>query len=358
MSGRKCVMSERQRVESLLRGETPDRVPILPLVPAGFAVVFNGLSVNDAYTNPDGLYYSLRATCRDFGWVFLPMMLASTMGAWEFGGEVRMPTGEFDQAPVVTRYPIEHEEDVYNLKWPGPDSGFFPAIGRFSALAKTERLDNEPFNASLWVGTAFGMACQMVGMSRFLKWLVKKPKLAHDLIRQLSEWSLAELPKQKEMLGTEGVLGMCAGPSGSNQLISPKQFEEFVLPDIKEGQAKLKALGYKTTYVHICGEHNANLPYWAQVDFGDPGIIGVGHEIKLETAARYFPKDIITGNLNPAILQTGTPEEVYEATRKIVEAGKKIKGGYIFSTGCELPPHAPVENVRMMTKAVDDFGWY
>jgi uroporphyrinogen-III decarboxylase len=117
-------------------------------------------------------------------------------------------------------------------------------------------------------------------------------------------------------------------------------------------------LGYRTSYIHICGEHNGNLPYWAQVDFGDPGIIGVGPEIELAIAAEYFSKDIIIGNLDPAIVQTGTPQEVYEATGKVVEKGKKIEGGYIFSTGCDLPPRAPVENVRMMTKAVDDFGWY
>jgi uroporphyrinogen decarboxylase len=195
-------------------------------------------------------------------------------------------------------------------------------------------------------------------LNRFLKWLIRKPDLAHELINRLSEWTLAGLPAQKEMLGIEGVLGWCGGPMGSNQLISPKQFEEFVLPDMKRGQARLRELGYKTTYVHICGEQNANLPYWAQVDFGDPGIISVGPEISLETAAEYFPNDIITGNLDPAIIQEGTPGEVYEATRKNIEAGKRIKGGYIFSPGCDLPPRAPVENVRMMTKAVNDFGWY
>jgi uroporphyrinogen decarboxylase len=54
----------------------------------------------------------------------------------------------------------------------------------------------------------------------------------------------------------------------------------------------------------------------------------------------------------------GNPDEVYEATRKIVEEGKKIPGGFIFSPGCDLPPRSPVDNVRAMTRAVGDFGWY
>ena len=358
MSTKTNVMTEKQRIEALLNRHVPDRVPLWPFVPNGFAVVYSGLTVADAYTNPEGLYNSLRQTARDFGWVFYPVMVYAAYGAWEFGGDVRMPTGRYDQAPVVTRHPIEKDEDVYNLKWPGPESGFIPTARKFAALATQEDLDNKPFQATIAAGVAYGLACQVAGLNRILKWLIRKPGLAHDLIRQISEWSFAGLPAQKEALGVDGVLGACGGPMGSNQLISAKQFEEFTLPDIKEGQARLRALGYKNTYVHICGEHNDNLPYWAQVDFGDPGIIGIGPEISLERAAEFFPHDIILGNLNPALIQTGTPEEVYDATRRCVETGKKLGGRYIFSPGCDLPPRAPVENVRMMSKAVEDHGWY
>ena len=351
-------MTERERVEALLRHEKPDRVPIWPFMPHGFAAIYNNLSLADAYTNPEACYYAQRKTCRDFGWVFLPTIGYASIGAWEFGGEVRMPSGEYDQAPMVTRHPIEKDEDVYNLKWPGPDSGFYPIARKFSELARQERLDNEPFNALISAGGGFGLACNIVGLDRFLRWLIKKPDLAHYLIRTLSDRSLEGLDKQREMLGTDGVLGFSGAPTSSNYLISPSQFEEFVLPYRQEGEKKLRALGYKTTYIHICGDHNKNLPYWSQIDFGDPGIISIGHEIKLETAAKYFPNDIILGNLEPAIVQTGTPDEVYEATKKVVEEGKQLPGGFIFSPGCDLPPRSPVENVRMMTKAVNDFGWY
>ena len=86
--------------------------------------------------------------------------------------------------------------------------------------------------------------------------------------------------------------------------------------------------------------------------------VSIGHEVTLETAAKYFPNDIIFGNLEPAIIQVRTPEEVYEATRENIEEGKKIAQGYILSPGCELPPRAPIENVMAMTRAVNDFGWY
>ncbi len=352
------VMTEKERIDALLNRQVPDRVPLWPFVPNGFAVLHHGLTIADAYANPQGLYDALRGCARDFGWVFYPVMVYASYGAWEFGGEVRMPTGRYDQAPVVTRHPIEKDEDVYNLKWPGPDSGFIPTARKFAQLARQEDFDNKPFRATISAGVAYGLACQVAGLNRILKWLIRKPDLAHDLIDQISEWSLTGLPNQVESLGVERTLGTCGGPMGSNQLISAKQFEEFALPDIKKGQARLRELGVKSTYVHICGEHNDNLPYWAQVNFGDPGIIGIGPEINILRAAEFFPHDIILGNLNPAIIQTGTPSEVYAATRQCIETGKRLGGRYIFSPGCDLPPRAPLENVRMMTRAVEEHGQY
>lgn len=351
-------MTDRERMEALLDRRKPDRVPIWPATANGFAVAYNGLPIGRAYTDPEACYNSLRKACLDFGWVFVPWMAYASMGAWEFGGEVRMPTGEFDQAPVVVRHPIEKDEDIYHLKWPGPDSGFYPIARKYGEIAKKERLDNEPWNALISSGSGYSLACQLVGVEKFLKWLVKKPDLAHALIDELVEWSFGSLPQRSAMLGTEGVLGMVGLPLASNQLIPPQRFEEFVLPDLIEGQARLRALGHRTTFAHLCGEQNANLPLIARVDFGDPGIISIGAEIEIETAAGFFPRHIIAGNLDPALIQTGTPDEVYEATRAIVERGKLIEGGFIFAPGCELPPFSPIENVKAMTRAVEDCGWY
>ncbi len=351
-------MTDRERVEALLGRQKPDRVPIWPGACNGFAITYNNLSIRQAYTDPEAAYYSLRKTCRDFGWVFVPWMSYGSFGAWEFGGEVRMPEGEYDQAPMVIRHPIERDEDVYNLKWPGADSGFYPIAKKYSDLARKERLDNEPWNATISSGSAYSLACQLVGLEKFLKWLVKKPGLAHFLIQELSEWSLSSLNQRKDALGTEAVLALIGLPLASNQLIPPHRFEEFVLPDLREGQARLRTLGYRTTFAHICGEQNKNLPLLADVDFGDPGVISIGPEIELETAARYFPRHIIAGNLDPTLVQTATPNQVYEATRVIVERGKRIEGGFMFAPGCELPPRAPIENVKAMTRAVEEFGWY
>jgi uroporphyrinogen decarboxylase len=358
MAERKGGMTERERVEALLRREKPDRVPNWPLV-FGFCTVYTGGTIADAYSKPDVFLNSLRKACPDFGWVFYPLMAFPDTLASEFGGEIKLPTGDFAQATMVTRFAVNTEEDVWNLKMPDvKTAGTAPIRMEICRLSSQEWLDNEPFNVAPWMGGHFTGAAQICGIENFSRWTIKKPEVAHRLMRMTIDY-YTELAKYwKATFGTKGVLPFSGEPSAANQIISPKQFERFAMPYIKEFCETLLSMGYKHILMHVCGEQNLNLPYWAQIPFGDPGIVSIGHEVELKTAAKYFPDDIIMGNLEPAIIQTKTPDEVYEATRKTIEAGKKLTQGYIFSPGCELPPRAPAENVMAITRAIEDYGWY
>jgi len=352
------TMTERGRVEALLKREKPDRVPIWPFAPYGFAAINDNLTINDAYTNPKAAYEAQRRTARDFGWVFCPAMGYASFGAWEFGGEVKMPSGDFDQAPSIVHHPVASEEDAWNLKPPSGPAGFMNISTEFYKMASKERLDNEPFNTLIGGGGSFSMSVNLAGPDRFLRWMMKKPEIAHHLLRLVTDWKLNGLPAANEKWGLEGVLPRGGESMATNQMISPRHCREFVIPYFTEVQERILAMGYRTTWCHLCGDQNQNLPLWANVPFGDPGIISIGHEVPLEKAGEYFPAHIIMGNLNPAIVQTGMPEEVYEATARVVEEGKKLPGGYIFSLGCDVPPYASPENVMAVTNAVNDHGWY
>jgi len=53
----------------------------------------------------------------------------------------------------------------------------------------------------------------------------------------------------------------------------------------------------------------------------------------------------------------GTPEKVREAAReRIAVAGPG--GGYILSTACSVPPHAPPENVLALSETAETWGKY
>lgn len=54
-------------------------------------------------------------------------------------------------------------------------------------------------------------------------------------------------------------------PVATNDIISPKQFENMVLPYQIELHEKLLKMGILYILCHICGEQDLNLPAWASV---------------------------------------------------------------------------------------------
>jgi uroporphyrinogen decarboxylase len=358
LTGTKGTMTNKQRVDALLNREKPDRVPIYPFG-GGFSAVYNNSSIADLYTNPKVSLAAQRKAARDFDWVCVPEIAYAAFGGWEFGGEIKWPDGDFTQAPSVSRHVASTPEEVMDLRIPDVASaGIIPLQKKFFEVSSQESFDNEPWSIVIQLEGIFTCASNIVGIDQFSRWTLKKPAVVHRLVRLTTDFEIEMATYWKDIFGTDGVLLWGGDPVSSNQVISPKTFETFNLPYRKEVHEKVLAMGYKTIFMHICGEQNENLPFWTQIPMGDPGIVSFGHEVDLEKAAEYFPSDIVVGNLEPAVIQTATPEEVYAASRAVIEKGKKLPCGFMFAPGCELPPMAPVENVKAMTTAVNDFGWF
>ena len=355
---RKATMTNKERVEALLRREKPDRVPHWPFIVPQFAAVYAGGPISDAYTKPlRETYEAQRKASRDFDWVFAPTLL-SRRNARPFGGEVKIPTNKYSQAQFVTKFAAETPEEVMALEAPAVEACTTPEELEHSKWVYQDKDENKPFVTG--GGASFNTVAGIAGYDNMCKWMIKEPEVVRHMMRLAADYSIATAQYIKDNFGVEGIVPTGASAAGSNQLISPKQFEEFALPYLKEIHEKVLAMGFKHMRSHTCGDHNLNLPYWQQVPMGDPGIVYVPNEMDLDTVAQYFPNEIIEGNLDASILQVGTPEEIYEGARKVIEQGKSLpdSNGFIFTLACGIPPLASVEQTMALTRALDDFGWY
>ena len=352
-------MTHQERMQALYSYQKPDRVPILQLADK-FAMINAGCTLTELHTEPQKALDAWLSTCQQYGWEPEPPHHPwIVLGSWNFGAKVRMPDSPYAMSVAVEEYPVKTEEDVLNLKLPDPKTaGNIPKRFEYARLQEkagmmvTFRM-NSPFNT----------ASDICGAEQFCRWLLKKPEICTRLL-ELALTHLGEVLKYwAQNFGASRVFCCVGSPSESNQVISPRHFKEYALPYHRKFHKMLRDIGIKRFFFHICGEQNLNLPHLAEFassadSWPHPTILSFGHEVDLEAAAHYFPQDIIMGNIEPAVIQEGSPEQIYELCKVAIEKGKKIPGGFILGPGCDVPPRAPAANIQMMTKAVSDFGWY
>lgn len=355
MQFRQDRLTSRERIDALFARKRPDRVPV-GAMSTGFGTRNAGYSVSDAYLNPEKAFQGTLWTTEQYGWDPVPQYSGHTvLGIMDFGGEVRMPQGEYEGALVFKSHPVNSEKDVEKLKLPDPKTaGRIPQAMAFARLQAEHRLPVYFFSRS-----PFTMAGTITRLEQFCKWLIKKPELCTMLMDLALEHICNVLQYWVDTFGTDRLIAWMSSPSESNQVISPRVMEKFALPYHIEYHRRLRALGIKRFGLHVCGDQNLNLPRLSEASpWPHPSVLSFGHEVDIETAARYFPQDIIFGNIEPAVFQIGPPQKVYELCKAAIEKGKKAEGGYILGPGCGLPPTAPAVNVYAMTKAAHDFGWY
>ena len=347
-------MNTGERIKALFEGRPIDRVPLYPFV-LGFCAHNVGYPIRCIYEESGKSFDAQRRTLDQYDFDWGPMYGYASYGTWEFGGEVKMPAGEYEQAPMHTGFPVQTEADVENLSLPDVRrAGCLPLAMEFSRLQESAAT---PITVVL--GGNFTMAGNICSVEKLSRWILKKPELAHRILRIATEHIVEVVRLWAETFGAGRVFPQVWEPLASNDILSPKQFERFVFPYLLESSKKILDLGVKHLLYHICGEQNKNLPLWAEVPMGDPGICSFGQEVDIRTAIEHVGKTaIIAGNISPSSLQNDSPAKVYELCKDTILKGFKAPRGFMLMPGCEVPPNSPPYNVYVMRKAIDEVGWY
>lgn len=347
-------MTPAERIDALLKGKPVDRVGFFSFI-LGFCAKNVGFPVATIYSDPERSFWAQIQTGKQYGYDSDPFYGYASYGVAEFGGKIKLPDGEYEQAPSHLRFAVEKEEDVERMVLPDvKTAGMLPLAMRFSHIQNEQGL-----YPSVIVGGPFTIAGNICSVERLCRWLIKKPELGHRLLRLATDHILDVAKYWTETFGVGRVSIQIWEPLSTNQIISPKQFEKFVLPYQMEIHQKILDLGIRYLLCHICGDQNLNLPYWAQIPMGNPGIVSIGREIDIAKAIEVFGNtSIIAGNIEPSIIQTGTSQEIYELCRQAIEKGKRAPRGYLLMQGCEVPINTPPDNLFTMRTAIDDFGWF
>jgi uroporphyrinogen decarboxylase len=339
------------RIQKLYDREPLDRVAFVHRG-YGFCAKNVGFPIADIYEDPQKSYTAQDRTIKQYRSDGTPFYTFVSYGAWEFGGEIAWPDDRYGSGPSVARRPVQEPGDLAKLDLPDVVSA--GALPRMMDFAHLQKHNGDPI--AFICGSPFTHAANLCGVENFLLWTVTEPELVHRAVRLMTDHILEVGAHYIATFGKGNVLARSAAPTDG--LLSPSQFDEFSRPYLEELHTKVLDLGVSSIYCHICGDQNHLLEQWADIPFGDPGMLSFGHEIDLLTAARHFPGHIIAGNVNPQIIASGTPAEIMEASRKALQDGKKCPGGYVFMGGCELSPTTPPYHIFLMQEAVQRYGQF
>jgi len=140
------------------------------------------------------------------------------------------------------------------------------------------------------------------------------------------------------------------GPSGcaaddSIQLISNDTYKEMVLPFHREWYALWSKAGPHS--IHLCGDTTRHFPVIRE----ELNVMSfdTGFPVKHGPLRKALGRDVeILGGPEVFLLLNGTPQEVYDRTRGILQSGVMEGGRFILREGNNLPPGVPAANLAAM----------
>ena len=143
-----------------------------------------------------------------------------------------------------------------------------------------------------------------------------------------------------------------------NPFFTPDQFDELIVPYLKEIISEYRKLGYYTIK-HTDGNI---MPILKQMADCKPDAIhsidSQGHVNLREVREIVGDKIALIGNVNCGLLQTGTDEECDADVMRALREGMQDVKGYIFSTSNCVYTGLPLERYERMWKLWREYGVY
>ncbi|MBP1628136.1 MAG: hemE 9 [Holophagaceae bacterium] len=143
----------------------------------------------------------------------------------------------------------------------------------------------------------------------------------------------------------------------SSTFLSPKNFEKFSWPFIKDMAEKLIAQGVVPIF-HMDTDWGPNLENFLQLPKGKFAVELDGETDIFKAYEILKGHATISGDIPSSMLALGSPTEVDDYCKKLITTLGKSGTGFILRPACTMPMNAKHENVKAMFQAVDKYGRY
>ncbi|MGV7234852.1 MAG: uroporphyrinogen decarboxylase family protein [Nitrosomonadaceae bacterium] len=262
------------------------------------------------------------------------------------GLPVRFPV---DQSSSVEYHPVDNLDEL--------DSFFSINIlqdARIQSYIQTVEmmsmgLDNEILNCAYVVGPV-----TLAGLLETAERVAMDSILDPDRLDVLCSFSTEIIEKYAHALINAGADIICIlEPTAS--ILGPREFRKFSGCYVNHIIESYKYANIETVY-HTCGNTMHLIEEMASTGVSVLSLDAPENGVDMAKAAQLAPENvIIMGNINPTyVLNDGSVEVIKKNTTELMEQMRPYPN-FILSTGCDLPPETPIENMKAFMQAGRDF---
>jgi uroporphyrinogen decarboxylase len=332
-------MNSLERIQAAVSFKKPDRVPVIAQV-FGHAAVLAGVPLGEYVRDGELLARCQLQALARYGYDAVFALMDTSVETEALGSRLACRA---DSYPYVEQYALADAGELDRLAVPDP-----ALSGRMPELLKAARmLRREVGDEVLAVGCVLGpmtLATQLMGAEKALFCAADEPEQFGRVLDFAAEvavsFGLAQL--------AAGVhLPLVFDPAASPAVIPPQFFREFELPRLKRLFSAFKSAGALAGWLHIAGPAETIYPYYPDAGVE---IANLDYCVDPLHARQILPTTCLDGNLKPLSFVEATANNIAAESAGLLETFGS-RGGFILSSGCEIPPESKPENVAAMVAA-------
>ena len=331
-------MDMRKWFADVIMSENKKALPVLSFP----AVQLMGITVRDLIGSSDYQAEAMRLIAQTYPTAASVSFMDLSVEAEAFGAETVVSD---DEVPTVVGALVDEDTD--------PDDIAVPAVGAgrtglyVEAIAKVAPLIGDRPVLAGAIGP-FSLAGRLMDVSEVMVLCYEEPELVHAVLGKAAGF-VAAYAAAFRAAGADGVV--LAEPLAG--LLSPDLAEEFSSAYVRRIVEEVQTDSFAVVY-HNCG---GGVPKMMDsIVATGAAAFHFGNAISMVDVMPLVPADrVAMGNVAPAEqLRNGTPDSVRAATIEVLETCAGYPN-FVISTGCDVPPMAPLENIDAFFAAVDEF---
>lgn len=338
------MLTPKERLNLALKNKQVDRPPCI--CPGGMMNMviseimdLTGYSWPKAHINEKFMAGLAEGIYKYGGFENVGVPFCMTVEAEAMGSEISL--GSRINEPRVTKYPIDSVNNWMKLKNININSGRAKVVLEAIKILKEKKLP-VPIMANLT--GPISTASSLMEPEIFYKDLIKKKDEAHKFMEFVTD-NLIEFGKAQLMAGAD-VLTI-SDPSGTGEIMGPKNFKAFALPYLNKIVDSLNKYTDYGIIVHICGRLKS---IYSELNELHSNAISFDSITSVKQVCKNVKNKVIMGNVSTFSLESAKPEDIRKMCFNCIQSGVDI-----LSPACGIGPRTPLINIKTMVKAARDF---